>query len=105
MRSGPAGVGAEGVGASGVPAAHGDAGRLGDQLGQVLVNVHQDLVHGAVAHDFVDHLVQLEGEGGGDVVLLPVATCCSRTGVAWLKWSVKLALRSRTLAPSILSAY
>jgi hypothetical protein len=43
------------------------------------VNVHQDLVHGPVAHGLVDHLVQLEGEGSGDVVLSS-CSCCARTG-------------------------
>ncbi len=60
--------------------AHGNAGRLGDHGREILVNVHQDLVHGAVAHDFVDHLVQLEGEGRGDVVLLPVAHAVPELG-------------------------
>ena len=80
LRNGPDGVGAEGVGASGVPAGcHGDAGRLRHHLGQVRVNVHQDLVHGAVAHAFVDDLVQLEGEGGRRYGPSPSRSCCSRT--------------------------
>ena len=35
----------------------------------------------AVADSLVDHLVELEGKGGGDMVPLPIRSCCSRT--AW----------------------
>ena len=42
-------------------------------VARVRINVDEDLVHRAGAHAFVDDLVELEGEGAGDMVLLPIA--------------------------------
>src|SRR6185312_16035990 len=50
-----------------------NAGRFRYHGREIPINVDEDLVHRAGAHAFVDDLVELEGEGAGDMVLLPLA--------------------------------